>query len=135
MAMGFRLYSDEDESRIIGSGSINHLSDAPPATDQHPSALGSSASAIALKAAALVGGPKQDEYGSKAESLGRVANLWNAYLASRKDPAAPLTAVDIAHMNVLEKIARTQGPAVKEDHWLDMVGYSSIAGELALNPE
>jgi hypothetical protein len=130
MGIGF-LTSDEEESHIIGTGHISQLNDAPP----ERSALGTNASAIALKAASLVGGSKQEEYGPKSESLGRVAGLWNAYLAARRDPAAPLTAVDVAHMNVLEKIARTQGPTIKEDHWVDLVGYGCIAVELALNPD
>lgn len=128
--IGF-MSSDEDGSPIIGTGHISQLNDTPP----EPSGLGTTASALALKAAALVGGAKQDEYGPKAEALGRVAGLWNAYLAARRDLAAPLDAVDIAHMNVLEKIARTQGPTMKEDHFIDMCGYASIAGELALNPD
>ncbi len=134
MAMGFRLNSDEDESHIIGTGTINHLSDAP-ATDQHPSALGMNASAIALKACRLVGGERETQHGDKRTTMRNIATIWNAWLAIRREPAAPLDEADVAQMLSLLKKARTQNGGLNADDSIDDVAYASIAGELALNPE
>lgn len=87
---------------------------------------------IASKAADLVGGDRQAQHGTKEENFTNIVTLWNAYLAIRKDPAAPLTATDHAHMMVLLKVARTQAGGFNPDDWLDMTGYAACAGEVAI---
>lgn len=57
--------------------------------------------------------------------------MWNAYLAIRNDPGAPLTAQDAAIMMSLLKIARTQYAAHNRDDYLDGAAYIAIAGEIA----
>lgn len=91
------------------------------------------AAEIATKAAALVGGDRAQQNGDKRQNFGNIANLWNAYLATRRDPNLPLDATDIGHMMVLMKIARTQTGKLNADDWLDMAGYSACAGEIALS--
>ncbi len=82
-------------------------------------------------AADLVHGDRANTHGDKRKNHQNIAGLWNAYLAIRRDPAAPLNHIDVAHMMVLLKLARTQLGAHNADDHVDMVGYAAIAGELA----
>ena len=89
------------------------------------------ASEIAQKAAGLVGGDRERTHGTKLKNHQNIADLWNAYLGIRRDPNAPLTALDVTHMMVLLKIARTQTGTHNPDDWIDMVGYGACSGEIA----
>ena len=69
-------------------------------------------------------------HGPIVRSLSNIAALWNAYLAIRREPSAPLGPTDIAHMMALLKLARTQNGAVNSDNWVDLVAYAAAAGAL-----
>ena len=86
---------------------------------------------IAKRAADLVAGDREAQNGTKLHNFRNIVTLWNAYLAIRRDPAAPLDEADHAHMMVLMKIARTQAGRFNPDDWLDMTGYAACAGEVA----
>lgn len=88
---------------------------------------------FARSAAELVSGSRNVRHGEVEETFGNTATLWNAYLAVRRDPAAPLDGVDVAHLMVLLKLARTQGGEINPDDWVDAVGYADLAGMLACN--
>jgi hypothetical protein len=90
---------------------------------------------LASKAAELVGGDREAQHGTKTRNFGNIAALWNGYLKIRRDPSAPLDALDVGHMMVLLKVARTQLGGVNPDDWTDMVGYAACSGEVALRPE
>lgn len=82
--------------------------------------------------ALLVGGDRAHTHGTdKARNHANIAALWNAYLSIREHPDDPLTALDVAHMMVLLKTARTQYGDTNPDDHIDMVGYAAIAGEIA----
>lgn len=91
-----------------------------------------------LKAAiSHTAGDRDKEYGSPYDNLGDCAELWSAYLINKyrgvtldNIPFA-LTAEDVAHLNVLQKMARTFSGNVKCDTYEDMAAYSAIAGECA----
>lgn len=87
---------------------------------------------IARKAAELVSGDRDRQHGQMRENFTRIAMLWNAYLGTRKDPAAPLDAVDVGLMMNQLKVARTQSGAVNIDDFIDGAGYLACAGEIAL---
>jgi len=89
------------------------------------------AEAIALRAAELTGGDRQKTHGEKTTNHRKIATLWNAYAEIRAAPGAPLEPMDVAHMMVLLKIARTQLGRYNPDDWIDMTGYSAVAGEIA----
>ena len=57
--------------------------------------------------------------------------MWNAWLAIRKDPSAPLDAHDVGCMMALMKLARTQSGALNVDDYVDACGYAACAGEVA----
>ncbi len=79
------------------------------------------------RAAELVGGDRQEDYGTMEQNLGNIADLWSAYLSLRED--FNLTAEDVAWMMVLLKIARAQ-TGNKEDNYVDACGYAAIAGQV-----
>ena len=86
---------------------------------------------IANKAAALVNGNREAQHGDKLKNHENIATLWNAYLQIRADPAAPLSALDVALMMSLLKVARTQLGGMNPDDFTDLVGYGCVAGEIA----
>lgn len=86
---------------------------------------------IALRAAELVGGDRQASHGDKVENHQNIAALWNAYLGWRLPEGAMLTALDVALMMVLLKVARTKAGSHNADDYTDAAGYSCVAGEIA----
>tara|TARA_R100001510_G_scaffold51149_1_gene50721 strand:- start:617 stop:895 length:279 start_codon:yes stop_codon:yes gene_type:complete len=72
----------------------------------------------------ILKGPREKEYGDKKENHDNIATLWTAYLGPT------ITAHDVAVMMLLLKVARTKSPNPTKDTYVDMVGYSAIAGEL-----
>lgn len=86
---------------------------------------------IAARAAELVGGDRAASHGPKERNFWNIAQLWNAYLATRRDPATPLDAVDIGNMMVLLKVSRTQLGDHNPDDYIDGCGYMACAGEVA----
>ncbi len=91
----------------------------------------STAASIAVRAADLVAGDRDRQHGQKVENFARIAALWSAYLAIRREPLRPCLAVDIGHMMALMKVARTQSGALNVDDYVDGVGYLACAGEIA----
>jgi hypothetical protein len=86
---------------------------------------------ILTKAASLVGGDRQQSHGPKLRNHANIAALWNAYLTIRREPSAPLSPVDVTHMMVLLKLARTQLGSLNPDDYVDMAGYAGCSGEIA----
>lgn len=85
---------------------------------------------IAVMAASLVGGDRDTQHGEKLDNFSRIAVMWQAWLAIRRDPAAPLDAHDVGIFMVLMKAARTQSGAFNPDDAIDMCGYAACAGEV-----
>lgn len=89
------------------------------------------ATEIAAKASNLVGGDRDRQHGAKHDNFSRIANMWNAWLKTRRDPDAALDAHDVGIMMVLMKAARTQSGALNLDDYVDACGYAACAGEVA----
>ena len=68
---------------------------------------------------------REKDYGNKKISHENVAKLWSAYLN------ITITAHDAAILMCLLKIARTQLGKNRIDNYVDLVGYTAIAGELS----
>jgi len=89
------------------------------------------------KAIELTSGDRDKEYGAPFDNLTDCANLWTAYLLSKyrgltvDEEQFALTAEDVAHLNVLQKMARTFSGAPKPDTYTDGACYFAIAGECA----
>lgn len=83
------------------------------------------------KAGDLVGGDRAEQHGDKHRNFANIASLWNAYLAIRPDPSAPISAADVGWMMADVKRARAQSGASNVDDWVDAIGYIACAGEIA----
>lgn len=89
---------------------------------------------IAAKAAELVGGDRAKTHGSKLENHENIAALWRGYLRNKAragGSAADVTALDVANLMELLKVARRQAGAHNPDDYIDGAGYASVAGEIA----
>lgn len=75
------------------------------------------------EAKACITGERQDQYGNPEDSFALIADYWRTYLSH------PVTALDVAHMMILFKVARCQGQSTKRDNYTDICGYSSIAAD------
>jgi hypothetical protein len=83
------------------------------------------AKGILTKAADLVGGDREKTHGKKRENMENIAALWTGYLD------VSVTALDVANMMVLMKIARTKSGSHNPDDYIDAAGYAGCAGEIA----
>ncbi len=93
------------------------------------------ASDICRQAADLVRGDRAETYGDMAVLHEKIAVLWDAWLSARRDPSAPLTGEDVAHMSALLKMARSQCGEGTDDNYIDAAAYEGIAGELNAGPD
>lgn len=82
-------------------------------------------SEILKQADAIVNGERQQAYGSAENSFALISALWADYLGIR------LSAVDVALMMILLKVAREKGGQGKADNWIDIAGYAACGGEIA----
>lgn len=80
---------------------------------------------ICATAANLVGGDREKTHGSKVENFSNIAALWAGYLE------VPVSALDVANMMMLLKIARTKTGSLNMDDYIDAAGYAGCAGEIA----
>jgi hypothetical protein len=78
---------------------------------------------ILEEAAEITAGPRERDYDHPLPNHLRIARLWNAYFACRKEPTAELDAEDVARMMILLKIARDVFTP-KRDSLVDIVGYA-----------
>lgn len=86
---------------------------------------------ILTTAASLVSGDRDRQHGDKETNFGNICIMWNAYLAIRREPAAPLSPADVAEMMSLMKKARKHSGDFNADDYIDDAGYTAIAGELS----
>lgn len=70
-------------------------------------------------------GPREKEYGNKKANHENIAGLWSAYLGR------DISAHDVSILMLLLKVARLKSGQPSKDTYVDMVGYSAIAGELS----
>ncbi len=86
---------------------------------------------ILQKAKDLITGDRNETHGDAFQNHAEIAEFWNIFLDKKLQPMASITAEDVALMMVLMKISRnTQGKKNNLDNFIDMCGYSAIAGEL-----
>lgn len=89
------------------------------------------ASEICGYAALLVDGERDRTHGDRAVNLQNAAELVNAYLRIRKNPDAPLDAIDMAKILSQVKLARTECGEWNLDDFADQIGYDAIAFQLS----
>ena len=69
-------------------------------------------------------------YGQPEMTLGKIAELWSAYLCTTE-----LDAFDVARMMILLKIGRDVGFSRKADNYTDIAGYAELLACLFANEE
>ena len=79
----------------------------------------------------LVEGDRAATHGDLYRNHQNIAIMWNAFLSIRRDPAAPLGPDDVAIMDALKKVARTQLGEWNKDDYVDGGAYMAIAGKLS----
>ena len=65
------------------------------------------------------------EYGKVENNFERIADLWEAYLH------APISALDVAMMMALLKVARAKANPAHADSFVDLAGYAACGAECA----
>ena len=65
-------------------------------------------------------------HGDAEDNFRRIADLWNAYLG-----VDTISAVDVAVMLSLLKVARIRSNPKHADNWIDIAGYAACGGEIA----
>ena len=70
---------------------------------------------------------RADEHGDMEDNFSTIATYWSGHLGTQ------VTAVDVAIMMALLKIARLRSNAPNFDNWVDGCGYLACGGELTWN--
>ena len=78
---------------------------------------------ILEEAIRITSGDRRRDYDHPTPNHQRIADLWNAYLNLRKTPDADISALDVATMMILLKIARAAHTPTR-DTYVDIAGYS-----------
>jgi hypothetical protein len=74
-------------------------------------------------------GDREQDYGTPENNFSKIAKLWSAYTGSE------YTAVDVAMMLALLKIARVASGKVKADNFIDLAGYAACGAEIATSTD
>lgn len=82
--------------------------------------------AVLLDAAEIVSGAREETYGGPEDSFGRIAAYWTTCLGHE------VTAVDVAKMMLLLKVARLDKASDHYDSWVDAAGYAACGAEIAM---
>ena len=77
------------------------------------------------KAKQCVCGQREKEYGSPEDNFLTIAKLWSAY------KNVDFSAIDVAMMMALLKIARIRTGTATEDSFVDLAGYAACGAEIA----
>ena len=86
---------------------------------------------ILAKANELISNDRNESHGDAFKNHAEIAEFWNLFLDDKLRPMADITAKDVAIMMILLKISRSnQGKKFNLDNFVDMAGYSAIAGEI-----
>ena len=86
---------------------------------------------ILKKAKELISNDRNESHGDAFKNHAEIAEFWNLFLDDKLRPMADITAKDVAIMMILLKISRSnQGKKFNLDNFVDMAGYSAIAGEI-----
>lgn len=82
---------------------------------------------ILNEASNIINGERQDSYGKPEDSFKIIAEFWTTYL--NEHGWSGLSALDVAHMMTLFKIARMLGQKPDRDNYIDAAGYLAIAAD------
>jgi len=81
------------------------------------------AKGILQEAIEITSGDRQRDYDHPKPNHEKIASLWNAYLAIRKEPKSTISASDVAACMILLKLVR-HAHTPKADNIIDIAGYA-----------
>lgn len=81
-------------------------------------------------ASRVTSGERRRDYDRATPNHERIAGAWNWYVKARKDPDAALSALDVAQMMILLKLARSCFTPTK-DSYVDIAGYAKCASQIS----
>lgn len=84
-----------------------------------------SRSEILTAAAHAVNVDRAATHGDAERNFGLIAAYWSAHLD------VSVSAIDVAVMMALLKLARIKSSPEHADHWIDIAGYAACGGEIA----
>lgn len=70
-------------------------------------------------------GQREQDYGSPENNFQIIADLWSAYYGKK------FTALDVAMMMTLLKVARIRTGTATDDSFVDAAGYIACGGEIS----
>ena len=77
------------------------------------------------KAKECVCGKREQDYGTPENNFTKIAKLWSAY------SGFGFSAIDVAMMMALLKVARISTGTATEDSFVDLAGYAACGCEIA----
>ncbi len=86
---------------------------------------------IAKSAAALVGGPRENQHGDKHLNAACIAAVWRGVEEARRLSGRPYDALHAFNLMEAMKIARRYSGSHNIDDYVDGAGYAACAGEIA----
>ena len=75
-------------------------------------------------------GDRRRDYDKATPNHERIAEAWNWYISNRKGANDAISALDVAHMMILLKLARACFTPTK-DSYVDIAGYAKCASQIA----
>ena len=96
----------------------------PPMPEVKPPKKESKRAEILHEAESCICGQREQDYGSPESNFEIIANLWSDYLD------AEVSALDVAMMMCLLKIARIKNGGGTGDSFVDIAGYAACGGEI-----
>jgi hypothetical protein len=86
------------------------------------------------QAKALVYGERNKEYQHPSGNFDNIRNLWNAYLKGKgRYQEQDISLVDVAMLNILQKIARISTNPTHRDSLIDIAGYAGTVERIQDN--
>lgn len=93
-------------------------------TSPGPATIESTRRAILREAEKNICGQREQDYGSPESNFAIIAELWTAYTGHE------FSALDVAMMMVLLKVARIKNGGGTGDSFVDIAGYAACGGEI-----
>jgi hypothetical protein len=82
---------------------------------------------IADEAVQLITGDRDDDYGDAFDDFTRTGKMWAPILGLDE-----VTPEQVALCMIILKVRRITVSPGKRDHWVDIIGYAALGGEIAL---
>jgi len=115
---------------LAKSCDVSGLSNSSAGASVRPPSLDTARGLI--KAAEGMTGSRPQTHGDRFASFNAIAKAMTFYLKNRKDPSGDVRPHDVAAIFMRVKEIRADYGEPIEDHFIDLIGYAAIEGELCL---